>query len=211
MPGTGVQQLAGIGEPRVLVVQTFRLARLGRQLIELLELEFEKFETRVSILPGADNRLDLPVCLSPVRSGLFRNVLAPFLSLSLLMRPQGLLLKTPTFQIGEDLFLKYRRVVLLKPYDHRSIKANTFLQRQTAVDAKPARGMREVFAGNHIGFEARSVEALIVEEIGAFAWVITGRKRPGSLMPVVISLTSGYSLTHPSGGPTSGVHRPLLF
>ena len=26
-------------------------------------------------------------------------------------------------------------------------------------------------------------------------------------MPVVISLTSGYSLTHPSGGPASGVHR----
>ena len=28
-------------------------------------------------------------------------------------------------------------------------------------------------------------------------------------MPVIISLTSGYSLTHPSGGPASGVHRPI--
>ena len=140
---------------------------------------------------------DSPGGLSPGQSGLFRNVLTPFLSLSLLMRPQGLLFKTPTFQLGEDLFLKCRRVVLLKPHDHRSIKANRFLQRQTIVDAKPARGMREVFVGGHIGFEARSVEALVVEEIGAFAWLITGRKRQGSLMPVVISLTSGYSLTHP--------------
>jgi restriction system protein len=28
-------------------------------------------------------------------------------------------------------------------------------------------------------------------------------------MPVIISLTSGYSLTHPSDGPASGVHRPV--
>ena len=28
-------------------------------------------------------------------------------------------------------------------------------------------------------------------------------------MPVIISLTSGYSLTHASGGPASGVHRQL--
>jgi hypothetical protein len=30
-------------------------------------------------------------------------------------------------------------------------------------------------------------------------------------MPVIIYLTSGYSLTHTSGGPTSGVHRRESF
>ena len=39
--------------------------------------------------------------------------------------------------------------------------------------------MSKVLVDIHIGFEARSEEALVIEEIGAIFRMIAGRKRPG--------------------------------